>query len=467
MRFKIVLAFVFSIYLAVLVINDGFMALDEYWVGVTRYIPAQNSTVMNLVGADDVKSPVQLLPMHIVAQAAYKIGITSPYWQYRSVIFVLGGISFLILVFAFFKFAEFEKLNHQKKSFLFLMLAFYFAAPFSFTRPMFESIAAPWLTLAALWAYRYDVKSKLQDLLWGVVFVSVAFLLRQQLGFCALVFMILPLIKKNYKHFIFAAALGLVLFLLSGIPDLLIRGKYHHSLLSVTLYNFEHGSDYGNRTILFYPILVVIVTFLPFFIKKYNSGFVKNTIQRHRSYYMVLILFVFLHSLFPQKWERFIISMLPILMMMMFPFLNYLQERYHENKLRLWLLYSLNGFLFVIASFFPSQKNLIEMSRYLDHHPEIKTVYRVNSVPEWITDAFILNKYYNFSDISKDEIHKIDWKNCESALVLAENETVVLSDQLKMKASFSVNLIEKASYLMNPKNNIRRVQLNLYSGCEL
>ena len=93
------------LYFSVLIVNDGFMALDEYWVGITRYIPAQSSSLMTLVAADDVKSPLQLLPMHAVAQAALSLGVTDPYWQYRCVLFVLGALSTLLCFFSFFKFA--------------------------------------------------------------------------------------------------------------------------------------------------------------------------------------------------------------------------------------------------------------------------------------------------------------------------------------------------------------------------
>ena len=59
-----ILIFGILLYLSVIAVNDGFMAHDEYWVGITRYIPAQSSTLNTLVAADDVKSPLQLLPMH-------------------------------------------------------------------------------------------------------------------------------------------------------------------------------------------------------------------------------------------------------------------------------------------------------------------------------------------------------------------------------------------------------------------
>jgi hypothetical protein len=456
------------LYLSVLLINDGFMALDEYWVGITRYIPAQSSSLMNLVGADDVKSPLQLLPMHIVAQGALNVGVVSPYWQYRTVIFVLGAINILMLIWIFLELSQFLKLGKSESNFLFLMLFLYFAAPFSLTRPMFESIAAPWLTWAAVKALKYDHNSELNDLLWGVFLGSVAFVLRQQLGFCALIFVLLSILKKNWKHLFYAGVLGLAFFVLSGIPDYYLRGQFHFSLLNLTLYNYAHGSEYGNRTILFYPILIFVVAFVPFFIKKYPNDFVFEYLKKYRSLLIILGLFVFLHSLFPQKWERFIISVIPLLIFLVFPFLWYLHKSYTSYRWRLSSLYLLNFVLFFVASFFPAQKNLIEMSLYLNEHPEIKKIHRVADTPGWITEAFVLDKKFEFVESNQEMLNAVDWADCSSVFVVGEaqsEEFKEITQNLKVKAEFNVNLIEQLAFKTNPKNNLRRVKLKIYSGC--
>ena len=467
-RSKHILLFGFFVYLSVLIINDGFMALDEYWVGIMRYIPAQSSSLMTLVTSDDVKSPLQLLPMHVVAQTALALGISEPYWQYRFVLMILGLISVVVLGLAFTSFTKVENLNEKQKSFLYLMMIFYFAAPFGVTRPMFESVAAPWLALAAVCAYIYDQKNELKFLLVGVTAASLAFVLRQQLGICALVFMILPILKRNLKHFIYAGVLGLGWFILSGVPDYYIRGKFHFSLLNLFLYNYEHGSEYGHRGVLFYPTLIFIITLFPFFILRYPKGFIKAELSKGRSFYIIIALFLFLHSLFPNKWERFVISIIPILVLVFFPFLYYLQSHFQKYKLRLSFLYGINFFLFIIASFFPAQKNLIEMSLYLNQHPEIKKIHRVNETPGWITEAFILKKNFEFIESNSEMLNAEDWHNCDVAFVVGEAQSEQyksITDKLNLKAEFNVNLIDHWAFKLNPANNPRRVRLQLYTGC--
>lgn len=463
------------IYTAVFILNDGFMALDEYWIGVTRYIPAQSSSINHLVTIDDVKSPLQMLPMHSVAQLALKLGIQAPYWQYRFVILILGLLNICLIFYAFFKLSQLLKLNELQNRILQYSFLFYFAAPFALTRPMYEAIAAPWLTLAAVLAMRYDQDEKLSDLLYGVFFVSVAFVLRQQLGFCALVFIILTLMKKRYQHSLAAAGLGLFLLLISGIPDYYLRGQFHFSLLNLTVYNFQHGSEYGQRTILFYPFFIILMTFAPVFIVKYPRFWLKTTLRKQFSLWIVVILFVFLHSLFPQKWERFLISLIPILVMLIYPYLSFMLSDFKKYKVRLVSVFILNGVVFFIASFFPPQKNLIEMSLYLDQHPEIQKVVRFNNTPEWITEAFIYPKKFEFIEIAENknpteiqqQLSLINFSDCSTYLVVADHDLEkykIILDQMKFKAEFNVNLIEQLAYKLNPKNNARRVKLNLFSG---
>jgi hypothetical protein len=457
------------VYGSVLLVNDGFMALDEYFVGITRYIPAQTSSVMSLVAPDDVKSPLQLLPMHGLAQAALGLGVESPYWQYRFVLFVLGTLSITLLLFAFLKFSKFAELKTNEEKLLLFMLIFYFGAPFALTRPMFESIAAPWLTIAAVYAFAYDRFRRLGDLSVAVTAASIAFVLRQQLGSCALICVLLPLLHKQWKHFFAAGLLGVFFFILAGIPDYFIRGSFHFSLLNLFVYNYQHGAEYGQQGIWYYPALIFVICLIPFFIKKYPGGFFKDLWTRYRSLYIILFLFVFLHSLFPNKWERFLISVIPLLVLIMFPVLSYLQNRFQQHKVRLISLYAFNFLLFMVASFFPAQKNLIEMSRYLDRHPEIMKVYRVADTPGWITEAFILNKKFEFIASDLQDAQSQNWADCSNALVVGEAQADMmkpLTDKLYLQSVFKVNLIEQLAFKLNPQKNLRRVQLKIFTGCQ-
>ncbi len=453
------------VYFLVFLINDGFMASDEYWTAMIRYLPAQTSTVKTLVQSDDVKSPLQILPMHAVAQVAQQIGFESAYSQYRCVILILGLLNLALLAWSIHVLSS-VTLNEKKM--YWLLFGFYFAIPFILTRPMYESLAAPWLALAVAYGIRYDQNERLKDLLLATIWVSIAFILRQQVGICALGLLILSLLKRKPKHFFASAGLGFIFLILSGIPDYFLRGQFHYSLLAVTTYNFEHGQEYGNEPWTYYPLMILAITFAPFFIMKYPVDFWKSHLKTQRLNIIFITLFVFLHSLFPQKFERFLISIIPLLAFFM---ARLVQLLYTERAKRPWRWRSLcllNLFLFIPASFSPAQKNILGLARFLDDNPKIIRVYNINETLSWIPEIFIEKSRPQIIPISAEMMGSLNPSDCSQILVVNSHfEELFKKELLRFEfiKSFSVNYLEQIAYQLNKKNNIRRTPLQVY-GCK-
>jgi hypothetical protein len=456
----IVVAFV---YILCIFLNDGFMATDEYFTGITRYVPAQTSDVYHLVNADDVKSPLQILPMHAFAQLALKLGVTHPYWQYRFSFSILAIINVLILGWVFLNYPG--PTNDKIRSVRFLIFGFFFLAPFAFTRPMFESLAAPWVALSALFASRYDQLEFRKDLLLSVIFISIAFMMRQQVGICALALVMLPLFKKRPKDFVSVCIIGLLTFVILGVPDYFLRGGFHYSLFAILKYNIAYGSSYATHPIYTYPVLIFFLCFGPWWIMKFPAGFWKNHFRSYRVEWLMLGLFVVLHSSFPQKWERFLISMIPLFIILLSPLFLLLWEDAKTRRFRLGTLIAFNLILFIPATFFPPQKNLIELSQYIDQHPEINTVIRVNNTPEWITDAFIKNPKFNFRDVSEKDLSALAPDYCSDILVISRSlANKVNLEFWTFEAKLNVNAIEEIAFKLNPTKNVRRAPLMIFKG---
>lgn len=457
-----VLSFIF-VYALVLVINDGFMASDEYWTAMTRYLPAQSAQLKTLVSSDDVKSPLQILPMHLAAQTAYQLGLTSSYAQYRFVILTIALINIFLIVYSIHLLSQIFPID---KKYYWILFTFYFAAPFALTRPMFESLAAPWLFLSVAFGTRYDQSERKLDLMLATLAVSFAFILRQQVGFCALGLVALTVYKKRYHDLLLCCLLGLTMIALSGIPDYFIRGQFHYSLLAVTTYNFQHGHEYGNEPWTYYPLMIFALSLTPFFIFKYPKNFWSTHLKNQRLNLVFIVLFVFLHSLFPQKFERFLISILPLMIFFMTAIYRQLYTEKHHRKARWYCLLFINFFLFLPASFSPAQKNIIDLARYLNTHPSLTKVYSVNDSLSWIPDIFIENSHPGIVQIKAEDIENLDINDCTSLIVVNShfeaNNLNSLSKFNKAK-NFSVNYIEKIAYTLNQKNNIRRTDLIAYT----
>ncbi|MCX7978350.1 MAG: hypothetical protein N2578_05045 [Bdellovibrionaceae bacterium] len=441
----------FLLFALVSLFNEGFLGTDEYWNAIIRYIPAQEKSAATIIPDDDVKSPLQVLPMHFAAQTALALGIESPYWQYRFVVAVIGILSATLILMGWSQI--FPKPDERSLGLWALVL--HFPSLFAYTRPMFESLSAPWLVLTAAQLMAYDRDRKLKQILLATTFVSTAFMLRQQTGICALAVIIAALWHRQWFHALGAAFLGLGLFLVLGIPDLFLRGEFHYSLKSVLLYNVAHGHEYGNQPIWTYFVMLPAAFFFPWFIHRWPTGFWRQTGQRFRWPLLMTAFFVFLHSLFPQKFERFMIPILPLLLM---AFVPALQVMWHQGrKIRLATLATVNLVLLIPAATSPAQKNLIELSQWFDANPEIRRAYRIDRNPEWITEAFIRGEKLIWIDVSEDQLpEKLE---PHDSLVLSESNYLRLSHRLpahRVRGKFSVNLIESLAYKLNPKKNHRR-----------
>lgn len=467
------------VYFFVLVFNDGLMALDEYFVGIIRYIPAQTTSIFTLVGLDDVKAPLQLIPQFLVAQFGLWLGIEHPYYQYRFVLGFFGVLHFAVLAFVF---NSFFSRGSRERIVLLVLFAFYFVAPFAFTRSMFETLAAPWVALAAWGGHRYFVGGGgfsgagsgvgsdsgagplLRDLLLGVFAISVAFALRPQVGVLAVGLAVLPLILRRWRDFFWLCVVGLGLFVACGFVDLWLRGEFHYSLKAVLFYNIAHGAEYGQHSVFTYPALIFALCFGPWMIRKYPAGFWPKWAKELFVPLGMLLLFVILHSLFPQKWERFLISVIPLMMILMTPLLVLLWTEWPLRKWRLASLLIFNFFLFFVASFFPPQKNLINLALYLDEKSEnVAELVRVDNTPGWFTDRFIREIKYRDVNITFAELSAFRPLSCKTLLVVPEKWTSSVDlGQWKQDSILSVNLVESLAYRMNPAANQRRAPLHLY-----
>lgn len=448
----------FLIYILTAFINAGFMGTDEYWTGITRYIPAQEKTLHNMMAADDVKSPTQIMPLLGLSHVALAAGFTEPYEQYRFVQIFVGLFSTLLLGFCLLYFVPLEK-----HGFTFLTFTFYFAGAFALTRPMYESMSAPWILLSALSLKHYFSHKNLKWVIWSTIGVSIAFMLRPQTGICALGLIGFLIARKDFKAFAVASVVGLFFFVLAGIPDIFLREGFHSSLKGILFYNVKYGASYAQQPWFFYIPLVFLMMWGPFLLLSRKA---KSLIQfywkEHQVYWVYILLLIVLHSFFPQKWERFVIPVLALMILIMADWLQFFWKQ--GSRTRVFALIAVNSFIWIPATFFPAQKNIIDLSRYLESHPEIKEVQRYKKNPQWITEAFISRKDWKWTEIEFMPSEKLV---CESRVVMNLNDFEKLQPELEVEKVFETNLIEKTAYKLNPEKNIRRTPLVLLKqkGC--
>ena len=456
------------------ILNIGFIGSDEYTEGIARYLPAQKATWDKLVQSDDVKSPTQIFTFHVITKALYHMGTTSPETQYRGMIFILGLMSALLISLAIWIFvfnSDFDNGDQERLSkFIFYYFSFHFALIGLLARPMFESLSMPFVFLALSCAHAYDLKLNKKILFLGVVAGSLAFCARPQTGIINLVFFIIPLLHRRWMDLIGASLLGLFFFVLSGIPDVFLRGEFHYSLKSVFFYNLAHGQSYNPQPWWFYfPILFLAVGGL-FLFAKYS----KSTWQRilvMRSFWIGTLLFLSTHMIFSNKFERFLIPIVPTLLLLVMPFWLELWQSRNARRIRWSLALIFNFALWPVVSFFTPQSNIIDLCFYLNNHESITQaqfdIQTFNLFPE----AFIarpvqiqmINTNEVLENLSQESAAPGTNGSAGKYWILSKSDFLdwaekhpEIKDRYLVEAWFQPNLIEKIAFKLNPEKNFRR-----------
>ena len=452
---KLLLAAFVLTYLGVIVFNYGFIGVDEYWVAMVKYLPAQTTTWAHMVAADDVKSPSQFVPFFVLAKLGWMLGLENPFYQYRFVLAVITLIGCAVSVWSFWKLAR--ALGSQKVfEVLLIIFTFHAVIPAAISRPMFESLSLPWLTLMGACCVEYDLYRRRKDLLLAVIAVCLAFAFRPQVGLCALVPVGLALWHKRWSDFALAAGLGLVIFALLGLPDIYYHGSYHYSLLRVFAYNVDHGADYGAQPWYYFLPLLFLFSYKPFFWARYTPA-AWHGFKQTRSLYVILALFLLTHSLFANKFERFAIPIFGILVLMVPPFVLSLYERWPKYRWRFIGLAIINLPLWFAASFFPAQKNVIDLARHLSDHPAITKIQVVNEAVEWLPEVLMTRAAPTLAPLPVGTVPA-------GTTVLREYEYEEHRERFSActkQADFPSTLLDTLAYKLNRAKNMRRAPLVL------
>jgi len=321
---------------------------------------------------------------------------------------------------------------------------------------------------------------------------------------CSLLLLALPVWHKDYRSLRWITGCGALTLALTGLPDLFLRGQWHFSIFALGKYNAEHGQDYGGGSWLNYIFLLLAVAWAPFWITKSKPR--PEYFIFFRTVFAAIGLFILLHAFFAQKFERFMIPVVPLVFVLITPVVLDYFSRFKQHRWRLGFLLALNMPLFFIAAFFPSQKNIIEVALFLDQHQQIKNVYYLADTPEWIPEAFIEHKNHQMKVLPEKEmltrLTDASSVGAEDLILVPESWLLAQQKDLLEQASttkanaagtagskdaktsgwsktaatlvknpsafqwedlqrteFDVNPIEALAHKFNPKNNNRRIKL--------
>jgi hypothetical protein len=190
------------------------------------------------------------------------------------------------------------------------LLAILWLFPFLSVRNLVEYVSIPLLILGIYHIVSSSDKNKIWLWVWVGILFGIAFNIRYQtMLFTGGVGLVL-LFQKKWKETLFVVSgIILTIIIFQGIVDYAIWGKAFIQLIGYVNYNIHHATEYLTAPWYFY-ILVIIGLLIPPVSIYLAFGFFKSWKKVLIIFFPTLLYLVF-HSLFPNKQERFIITMLP------------------------------------------------------------------------------------------------------------------------------------------------------------
>jgi len=449
------------VYLITAIFNVGIVAIDDYFQVMARVVPAGAYTPTQVVAGTGVYNPIPVL-MHLgVVRLASMLGILHPYNQLRFDQAFLALFSFLTMWYSGKScFAPYAERERGRQQLIFTgLLGFYFAAPLFLTRPMVESLVAPFLLLGAALACRYWTSPARWSLVLATFVFAAGATLRPQAGIVALTLPMAVAFRRRWADLVVLGLAGAAAFVVTGLIDAAIRGGFHESLRTYLTFNLQHSSDFGVSPWYTYLLLLVGATLPPAFLAHYR-GF--PWLQRYEPLFPAVAVFgtfVAAHSLVPHKEERFMIPTLPLLLLLLTPLAAWLLE--HGPRWRVVYFTGLNLALLPLMVLNPPQKTGMSLARYLDAHADLRTVILADKA------MFIPSVFITHPVAVQFEVPTTPPPCGTAVAALALGTTgrqLVRTAGFVRAAQFAPGPLERLVVAINPRHNERRGPVDVYVG---
>ncbi len=347
--------------------------------------------------------------------------------------------------------------NRKTASLVGWLLALLWFFPFLSVRTLVEFVSIPLLMWGVYLIVKADENTKYPVWFLAGLLFGLAFNIRiQTLLFSGGVGLVL-LIEKKWKETLITALGGSVaIAALQGGIDYAVWSEPFVQLKTYILYNMEHSGDFTVGPWYLYlifllGILIPPVSFFLFF------GWARNW-RKTAILFVPVLIFLLFHSYFPNKQERFVITIIPFLIMA--GVIGWQQFVRHRNKPKLdnfnryswYFFWTVNLLLLLPVSMIYSKKARVETMVYLSQYPEIEyfIIDDVNKSVLRFPPLFYLGKWVPFDALMANETfrhfsQKKDWKKIENqpAFVLFFQPDRIEERVEKMRTLFPGLVFEK------------------------
>ncbi|MBQ6269491.1 MAG: glycosyltransferase family 39 protein [Bacteroidetes bacterium] len=369
-----------------------------------------------------------------------------------------------------------------------IILALLWVLPYMSVRNLVEVVCIPPLMAAVYFIIQitnyerykelYPYKNKLSNntlaLLAGLLF-AVSFVIRYQTILIPFGICIVLLFRKEIKSFCLLA-LSTIIFsaLLLGIPENIIWGQPFQHLINYL--QPQDISSYPNSPWYMVPLLLIGLLIPPLGIMLFG-GWLK-TWKKYTILFIPVLLFILFHAIYPNKQERFMLTIIPLYTLLCIVGWDEITEQYKfwkkHNKLvkGSWIFFwIINILLLFIFTFTYGKKTRVESFTYLSQKDVRALVIEFNESGPYFAPKFYLGKnhykpiYYLYKDyVPEDLINHISIN-----FSVAPNYAIFFDDsslekrikdfennfrcKLKLETKIEPGLLDKVLHFTNPRHN--------------
>jgi len=297
--------------------DDHFLILEaaQSWVDGTDYnnwLPSEVDTTREPKG-----HPYFYVGIHyLLLKFQTMLGLTDPQGKLY-LIRLLHALWSLLIVYYGFKIA-YKKSNLKVASWVGLALSLYWFFPFLSVRNLVEIACIPPMVIATWLVVKNDSKLNLRDAFLIGLMLALAFSFRfQTVIFSAGFGLALLLLRVHFKYLVLIIFGFLVTaFVTLGILDIYIWGKPFVEFMAYVQYNIDNATVYGVDVWHMYISIVLGLLIPPLSILLF-TGYFKNWKKEPLLFWPTFLFFAF-HTYFPNKQERFILPVVPFIIILGF-----------------------------------------------------------------------------------------------------------------------------------------------------
>jgi len=197
-----------------------------------------------------------------------------------------------------------------------LAAAAYFGMPFLAVRTLIEVVGGHFWTVALLMLYRYDARRRNRWLVWAALWTGLAWLVRFEIAFAALPVPLLlwyryrdPAPGSRYALW----TLGIVLA--ASFAEIFLVNGFAASSLAHISQVLTESPPYQTR-LLVYGLVVLGLFIPPFSLLVVYLWSNRTAAREHAILWGSTLFFIFMHTLSPSRQERYLLPVLPAMILM-------------------------------------------------------------------------------------------------------------------------------------------------------